>query len=199
MNDSPQQWDDILADTLVECGHCHGPMSPLPPEAPQPRYECLRQMDSACTAVAMPAPELERYVATQMVAEMVKPAVADLLREAVHQVVETELPQHERELAELEARGNVPASEVEAKRDSLGEKRRAYQQLMDPEAFSPRWQVDWWNRRADTSSKRGLCPLFFTKIEVRSGAAPVPGAYEDERITLHWRVWGSVPEDKDLL
>lgn len=190
MTDSPQKWDDILADALVECGHCQGPMSPLPPDSTGPRYECLQHPHPACADAAMTALDLEDYVAHYLVAEMAKPAVVERLTRALFRHMETELPAMEQELAELEDRADVSASTIEAKRGELRAERRVLERYMDEDAFSPRWLTDWWNRRSSEHRKRQLCNLFFEKIEVRSGPAPAPDALDDERITLHWRRLG---------
>ncbi|WP_151485239.1 hypothetical protein [Streptomyces albicerus] len=83
----------MLTDILVECGHCNGPIPPLPPEAPEPRYECLQQAGDACAAVTMPALEPQKYVAEHMLAELAKPTVADLLTEVLRDWAEEDLPQ----------------------------------------------------------------------------------------------------------
>ncbi|GGZ92917.1 hypothetical protein GCM10010344_70810 [Streptomyces bluensis] len=193
VSDPAQQWDDILADLLVECGHCHAPMSPLPPTAAEPRYSCLQEMYPACTEAAMPALELEDYVAYQVLGEMAKPAVAEALTQVLLQFLDTDLASGQGERAAVRALADVPAEEAEAIRRNLT-------RYMDEDTFSPRWLADWWNRRAARvpHRKRQLCRAFLTKVELRAGPAPAPGALYDDRIVLHWKVWENPPDSISL-
>ncbi|WP_331721240.1 hypothetical protein [Streptomyces sp. NBC_00212] len=194
MSDPVQQWDDILADLLVECGHCRGPMSPLPAGADEPRYECLQRMHPACADAAMPALELEEHVAYAVLGEMAKPPVVQALTQALLHIFETDLPPAaEREHAAVNALAAAPADEAEAIRRNLN-------QYMDEDTFSPRWLADWWNRRAARAPhhKRQLCRTFFAKIELRTGPAPEPAALHDDRIVLHWKTWDNPPGSTGL-
>jgi hypothetical protein len=194
VSDPAQQWDDILADLLVECGHCHAPMSPLPPTAAEARYSCLQEVDPACTEAAMPALELEDYVAYQVLGEMAKPAVAEVLTQMLLQFTDTDLAAgKEEERAAVRALAALPANEAEAIRGNLT-------RYMDEDAFSPRWLADWWNRRAarNPHRKRQLVRAFLTKVELRAGPAPAPGALYDDRIVLHWKVWQNPPDGISL-
>ncbi|PNE43505.1 hypothetical protein [Streptomyces noursei] len=175
MSDPVQQWDDILADILVECGHCCGPMSPLPAGAAEPRYECLQRTHPQCTNAAMSALELEEYVAYAVLGEMAKPAVAEALTQALLHSFETDLPPAG-ERAVMKALTGVPAD---------------LNRYLDEDVFSPRWLADWWNRRAARAPhhKRQLCRAFFVKIELRTEPVPEPAALHDDRVVLHWKTW----------
>ncbi|TGB03231.1 zinc ribbon domain-containing protein [Streptomyces sp. MZ04] len=191
MSDSVQQWDDILADLLVECGHCHGPMSPLPAGAAEPAYECLQKAHDKCTQATMPALELEDYVAHQVLGEMAKPAVADALTQALLTMVETDLSTLTEDLATRDALDGVPAEQIEARRRELHAERRTLNRFMDEDTFSPRWLAEWWDHRAAEAPhrKRQLCASFFTRIELLAGPAPEPDALYDDRVVLHWKTW----------
>lgn len=195
MTDSPQQWDDILADVLVECGHCHGPMSPLPPGSAEPRFECIQHPYAACAAAALSGLVVEEYAARHLLTELARPGSVERLTQALFKHVDDGLLVLE-EVAALDTRGDVPTETLEAHRRELRSRIRVAQRYMDEDAFSRRWMAAWWNR-AGTHRKRQLCRLLFNKIELRPGAAPSPASLSDDRITLHWRRPATAPEQRD--
>ncbi|EST17908.1 hypothetical protein [Streptomyces roseochromogenus] len=186
VSDIAQQWDNILAATSIECGHCHGPVSPPPPGTVDPHYLCLNNAFAVCAGAVMPALALEDYVAHHLLGEMAKPAVAEELTRGLVQYMELEQAAQQLELAEMEDRADAPAAAIDAKRAELRRHRRTERYLMDEDAFSPRWLAAWWNTM-DARWKQRLCQIFFTKIELRAGPAPDSAALHDARIILHWR------------
>jgi hypothetical protein len=196
-------YDYLLNAGTVVCGLCTVPLTGARSDAGTPSYRCPTNFEGqkGCGKVRITASPLEDYVGEYIVAELLRPEVANKLEEARRAFASeaegvreriSQLEKARADLAQPYAKGELSRAaylaadkETTAGLKAQRSRLRSLEQVMDVPVRGVDDLVSWWNH-APIRSRRALVALLLERVEVFS--APARGVRTVEgRVQLHWR------------
>ncbi|MFE5089420.1 recombinase family protein [Streptomyces sp. NPDC056638] len=204
--DRAPEYDYLLTSGLSQCGLCHHDLVGARANNSTPGYRCLHASGGGCGKVRITADQLEDYVGTYVVAQLVRPGAQEQLI-ALRDQMTKQAEDLEKQIKALEERRErlaavyvdqaiTQADYDEGKKESgnklrvLRKKLRFTQQAANAPVAGVTDLVAWWNT-APNESKRSLVVLLLEKIEVFQASAAGIRTVEPGRVKLHWRGQGS--------
>jgi hypothetical protein len=197
-------YDYLLTGGTGVCGLCQVPLTGGRSNAGTPTYRCPTNYEGqkGCGKVRITASLLEDYVAEYVLAELLRPEVANELEKA-RQSLAAEAERARERIAELEgARADLAqpyskgelsrvafvAADKETKADLKVQRARLrfLEQVVDVPVRGVDDLVNWWNH-APFRSRRALVMLLLEKVEVFSAPARGVRTVDEGRVQLHWR------------
>ncbi|WP_425834025.1 zinc ribbon domain-containing protein [Streptomyces fractus] len=203
---APQR-EYLLQGELAVCGLCGGQLRSSPSNSGARGYQCTPSRSGrpgGCGKVRANADLLEAYLGEQVIAELLKPEVREVLEHAreelrgevvqlLAQAEESEVRQ--RVLGALFARREISsASYKEADKQLKADikqgrtRARFLEQAVDVPLGGLEDLVRWW-QHAPMASKTGLCVLMLEKVRVYPALSRGSRTVDERRVSLAWRRW----------